>query len=537
MQVISRAVSLAVWMATAVAGLGAAQQEPRREVAPAPDRAPGEGEGPFERLIIRGATVIDGTGAPARGPMDIVVEGNRIVEVRSVGAPGLPIDAERRPGDATRELEAHGMYVLPGFVDLHGHIGGARQGTPAEYVYKLWLGHGVTTVRDPGSGNGVDWTLDERTRSADDAIVAPRIFVYVRPGMGWDRGPITTPAAAREWVRWAARRGVDGLKLGSYDPDIMAALIDEARDQGLGTQAHLGQMGVARMDVVDAARLGLGSMEHWYGLPEALFVDRTVQDFPFDYNYNDEYHRFGQAGRLWKQAAEPGSEHWNAVIEELVALDFVIDPTMTIYEASRDVMRARQAEWHEAYTLPSLWQFYQPSRESHGSYWFDWTTQDEIEWKQNFRIWMAFLNDYKNRGGRVTTGSDSGFIYKLYGFGYVRELELLQEAGFHPLEVLRAATLCGAEALHEPKGEPIGFGIIRPGMLADLVVIEEDPIRNLKVLYGTGTVRLNDETGEVERVGGVRYTIKDGIVYDARQLLADVRRMVEEAKGESAAAR
>jgi len=511
-----------------------AQDEPqdRRQVRHAPDRRPGEGEGPFERLIIRGATVVDGTGAPPQGPIDIVIEGNRIVEVQSVGAPGVPMREERRPGNATRELDARGMYVLPGFVDLHGHIGGVQQGTPSEYVLKLWMAHGVTTVRDPGSGNGVDWTLEERARSTANAIVAPRLFVYVRPGSGWDRGRINGPEAAREYVRWAAGKGVDGLKLGSYDPEIMAALIDEAKRHGLGTQAHLGQMGVARMDVLDAARLGLGSMEHWYGLPEALFADRTVQDFPTGYNYNDEYHRFGQAGRLWKQAAPPGSEKWNAVMDELLELGFVIDPTMTIYEASRDVMRAREAEWHDTYTLPSLWQFYQPSRESHGSYWFDWTTADEIEWKRNYQVWMAFLNEYKNRGGKVCTGSDSGFIYKLYGFDYIRELELLQEAGFHPLEVIRSATLCGAETLFGPKGRSIEFGIIRPGLLADLIVVEENPVHNLKALYGTGTLKLNDETGKAERVGGVKYTVKDGIVYDAKQLLADVARMVTEAKSQ-----
>ncbi len=510
-------------------------QDAERTVPHAPDRASDEGEGPYDRLIIRGVTVYDGTGAPGRGPMDIVIENNRITRIVGVGSPGAPIDESRRPKDATRELDASGMYVLPGFVDLHGHTGGLRQGTPAEYVYKLWMGHGVTTVRDPGSGNGVDWTLLAQQRSAANEIVAPRLFVYVRPGSGWGNGPINTPESAREYVRWAAKKGVDGFKLGSYDPAIMAALIDEAKQHDLGTQAHLSQMGVARMNVLDAARLGLGSMEHWYGLPEALFDDRTVQDFPVDYNYNNEYDRFGQAGRLWKQAAKQGSDKWNAVMDELLELGFTLDPTMTIYEASRDVMRARNADWHQKYTLPSVWKFYQPSRTSHGSYWYDWTTQDEIEWKENFRIWMTFLNEYKNRGGRVCTGSDSGFIYKLYGFDYIRELELLQEAGFHPLEVLRAATLCGAETLHEPKGTPVQFGIIRPGMLADLVVVEENPMRNLKVLYGTGTVKL-DENGNPITVGGVKYTIKDGIIYDAKRLLADVARMVEEAKQAKAAA-
>ena len=147
---------------------------------------------------------------------------------------------------------------------------------------------------------------------------------------------------------------------------------------------------------------------------------------------------------------------------------------------------------------------------------------------------MQFLNEYKNRGGIVTTGSDSGFIYKLYGFDYIREFELLREAGFHPLEVIRSATLYGAQELNDPKGLPPDFGMIREGLKADFVVVDENPLQNLKVLYGTGTPRLNDETGEVERVGGIKYTIKDGIVYDARQLLADVREMVRRAKMETA---
>jgi hypothetical protein len=284
-------------------------------------------------------------------------------------------------------------------------------------------------------------------------------------------------------------------------------------------------MGVARMNVLDSARLGLTTMEHWYGLPEALFVDQTVQDFPLDYNYNNEQDRFGQAGRLWKQAAPPYSAHWNKVMDELIELDLTLVPTFTIYEASRDLMRARRAEWHDEYTLPSLWRFYQPSRKAHGSFWFYWTTEDEVEWKNNYHLWMTFVNEYKNRGGRVAAGSDSGFIYKLYGFAYVRELELLREAGFHPLEVIRSATLEGAEAL----GMSDQIGTVEVGKLADFAILEESPLQNLKVLYGTGAIKLNEDNEPI-RVGGVRYTIKDGIIYDAPALLADVRRMVREAK-------
>lgn len=503
--------------------VGWAQEKPK-SIPKAPPRA--EGEGPFQRLILRGGTLIDGTGAPPIGPVDIVIERNRIVNIKSVGYPGLPIDPKRRPkakpGD--KELDVSGMYILPGFIDMHAHIGGVRQGTPAEYVFKLWMGHGITTIRDPGSGNGLDWVLEHKEKSARNEITAPRIEAYVRFGQG-HKGPIATPEQARKWVREVAKRGADGLKLSSYRPDIMAATIDEAKKNGLRTACHHAQMGVAWMNVLQSARLGLTTMEHWYGLPEAMFTDRTVQDFPLDYNYNNEQDRFGQAGRLWKQAAPPYSEKWNAVMNELIALDFTIVPTMTIYEASRDLMRARRAEWHEEYTLPSLWEFYRPNRESHGSYWFYWTTEDEVEWKRNYQLWMTFLNEYKNRGGRVCVGSDAGFIYKLYGFAYIREMELLREAGFHPLEVIRSATLWGAEAL----GLVDQIGTVEVGKLADLVVVEENPLQNLKVLYGTGAIKLN-ENNEPVRVGGVKYTIKDGIIYDAKKLLADVRRMVKEAK-------
>src|SRR5438046_8137428 len=105
----------------------------------APNRRAGEGEGPFKRLVIRGATVIDGTGAPPIGPCDIVIEGNRITAIRVVGYARVPIDEQGRPAKGDKEIDGSKMYVLPGFVDMHGHIGGTDQGTTAEYVFKLWM--------------------------------------------------------------------------------------------------------------------------------------------------------------------------------------------------------------------------------------------------------------------------------------------------------------------------------------------------------------------------------------------------------------
>lgn len=495
-----------------------------------PERLPGEGKGPYQRLILRGATVIDGTGAPPIGPMDIVVEGNRIVDMVSVGAPFSKIDESKRPGKAAREIDVQGAYVMPGLIDLHTHVVATQKPAPSDYVYKLWLAHGITTVR--GVPNGpLEWSLSEKKRSARNEIAAPRLIVYQSPGAGkkWADRKIRSPEDAREWVKYAAKQGVEGLKLGAFPPDIMQSLLDEASKHQLGSTAHLGQTGVAQMNVLDAARLGLQGMTHFYGLFEAMYEDHDVQPFPFDYNYNNEQDRFGQVARQWN-LVEPGGEKWNALMDELLERDFYLNPTMTIYSASRDLMRAMNADWHQTYTLPSLEKWYTASRGAHGSYWFYWTTEDEVAWKSFYHIWMRFLNEYKNRGGKVTVGSDSGFIYQLYGFGTILELEMLREAGFHPLEVVRSATMHSAMELNKASGKPVEFGVLRPGMLADMLIVDENPLENFKVLYGTGALKLNDETGKVERVGGVKYTIKDGIVYDAKKLLGEVADMVSEAR-------
>ena len=489
--------------------------------APAPDRQQGDARGPYDSWVVRNVMLVDGLGAPPRGPVSLLIKGAKFDKILGAAAEIEGVEFE---------LDGTGMFALPGLIDSHAHIGTPSQGlagpvTPPEYIFKLWLAHGITTVREVGSTMGLRWTVEHAKRSDAGAISAPRIVPYAMfPGT-----QITSALGASKWVRKVAAAGAEGIKLRGGTKAAVSAVYESAQKLGLGTANHHDQTGVYHVDVLDSARAGLDSMEHWYGLPEALFVDRTIQDYPPDYNYSDEQWRFGQAGRLWQQAAGPGTPRWNSVLQELVELDFTLVPTFTIYEANRDVARARDAEWHNQYTWPALAKFFLPDPRLHGSYHFDWTTADEVAWRNNFSRWMQFVNDYKNRGGRVAAGSDAGFIFKLFGFAYIRELELLQEAGFHPLEVIQAATLNGAELL----GMEDSIGSISPGKQADFLLVKGNPVANFKLLYGTGHMRLDRTTNKLERAGGVSYTVKDGVLFDAKKLLADVASMVAAAKNTS----
>ena len=199
-------------------------------------------EGPFTQLIIRGATLINGNGAPPIGPVDVVVEKNIIKEVSVVGYPGVEIDPKKRPElkNGGKEIDAHGMYLLPGFIDMHGHIGGVDQGADWDYVFNLWLAHGITTAREP-SGRGRDWALDLKRKSEKNEIIAPRIIQYTGFGQG-SKYEISTTEQARQWVRENAKAGSDGIKFFGAAPEIMEAALDENNKLGLGSACHHAQM-------------------------------------------------------------------------------------------------------------------------------------------------------------------------------------------------------------------------------------------------------------------------------------------------------
>lgn len=463
-----------------------------------------------KRLVIRAATIIEGNGTPAEGPKDIVIEGNVITQIVTLDAAAIKNGTARRPAAGDAEIDATGKYVLPGLINIHGHVQDERAGIPQplDYQMKLWLGLGVTTVRDVSSETKV--TIGLRERSMAGEIIAPRLYVYAR----YAYMPIPrNEQEARARVKAIKADGADGIKLFGMDKDVYPAVLDEARKQGLRVAHH---MAVDETNAWDAAANGLTSIEHWYGVPDAAILD-GVQKFPSGFNYADEGMRFRWAGRLWREA-DPA--RLQEVLKAMVKGGVAWNPTLDIYEASRDLQRAESQPWFQEYLHPTLKSYFEPDPSKHGSYFANWSSTDEAYWKENYRIWFGAVRDFEKLGGVIGVGEDAGFIYQVYGFGLIRELELHQEAGFQPLKVLQHATANNAQIL----GESARLGRLRAGFLADLVVVNGNPLEDLKTFYPPR------EGAAAGAGGGVAWTVKDGIPYDAQRLLKEVRSMVVDAK-------
>ena len=329
----------------------------------------------YGRLVIRNAIVVNGNGTPARGPFDIVLENNLIAALVPLDPVAIKNGSANRP-DGDAEIDATGKYVLPGLINAHAHVQDSRGGIPQplDYELSLWLACGITTIRDVGSDVGKTLKLAEESNKGE--VAAPRILVYARYS---SRPMPKNTDEAREKVRELKAKGVDGLKLFGLDRDIMEAVLDEAHKLDLGIAHHAG---VEETNAWDDIHFGTTSIEHWYGIPDAA-LEEGVQQFPASYNYNNEVDRFRYAGRLWREADH---ERLMQVLDAMIESGVAWVPTMDIYEASRDLQRAQTQPWFEDYLHPTLERYFRPDPANHGSYFLGWTSEDEVYWKENYRI-------------------------------------------------------------------------------------------------------------------------------------------------------
>jgi cytosine/adenosine deaminase-related metal-dependent hydrolase len=245
----------------------------------------------YERLVIRDVMVVNGKGTPPYGPCDIIVIEGKIKEIVNVDSISLNRYKNKRP-EADKIIEAKGMYVIPGLVDMHIHINIADEKcgpNGAEYAYKLCLAHGITTIRTCGFGTD-EKLLEHKRLSKENKIIAPRIMV-----LGSWPVEAHTIKESREAVRKLKKLGVDGIKMiprPNVTAEMLEAMADEARKVNLpgGIAIHHAQNSVLDALITSNAAKDMLIIEHTYGIPQAALPG--TQNFPPYYNYSDEVDRF-----------------------------------------------------------------------------------------------------------------------------------------------------------------------------------------------------------------------------------------------------
>ncbi len=433
--------------------------------------------------------VIDGTGAAARDDQTVVLSGGKIESVGDAASAAVPANA--------KVLDLHGYTVIPGLVGMHDHLvypmGNAIFGEMAYSFPRLYLAAGVTTIRTTGA---LEPYTDLELKKAINAgqIPGPKIHVtgpYLEGAGSFSiqMHALNGPDDATRTVNYWMDEGVDSFKFYNYvTPAEMSAAIKAAHARGVKLTGHLCSIGFR-----EAAALGIDDLEH------GLLVDTEF----FPWKKPDTCVMTAQdLGFYGKLDVNSGPVH--DMILDLVAHHVAITSTLPVFEMgvpgrppiqqrildalSPDARSAVLANKVRATDSAAL-------RRRYGS--------DISPWTAAFKKEEEFEFAFAKAGGTLLAGLDpTGMGGIIAGFGDQREVELLVEAGFTPIEAIHIATSNGAEFL----GDPVGT--IAPGKAADLVVIEGDPSKNIADIENVETV------------------FKDGIGYDSARLIDSVRGIV-----------
>jgi len=524
-----RAVAVLVLIAVGSSAAAPLAQEPITDFKrpPVQTRQFGElAEGPYNRLVIQSVNVLPGHGGPSVGLYDILIEGNEITEMRRFDPYTPETEWEHLEGD--RIIDGRGKHVMPGMINLHLHL--RNEPLPLDYVYYLQLATGITTL-GPASDRGLDEAMTEAGRSARNELLAPRMY----PLWSWGSGisgysreqledPAMTPEIAEKMVAAGGKQFyLNGL---CWNRELFGAAARAITAAGGISAVHVQPNSLAEVNAVIAAEEGVTMIVHHYGYAESA-LDRTVPDYPRDYDYFDENERFRQAGKVWEEVGrnpETKKRLLGEIVDRLVKSGVVMQPNRATYEANRNILAAMGWPWHEKYTHQALWDMHLPNPRNHAVFHYDWTSDDEYYWTYMYNLWGELIYEFNKRGGTVVFGTDDNYQWSTGGFGNVRELQLMRETGMHSLEVLRTANLNSAKLLGLDN-----LGLVRPGYLADLLIVDGNPAENLRYLYPFGAIRKNEDH-TMYRTEGIVYTIKDGVVVNNAKVMEEVARIVAESK-------
>ncbi len=434
-------------------------------------------------LILRGGTLIDGTGSPPLSEAVVIIKGNRIQSIARVGETKLPSGAQ--------VIDCRGKTVLPGLIDVHVHLGGSPGAmvTPAEYapsiMYKYLKGYlisGVTTVKS--AGDMMELMLDLRGKEKRGELVSPRIFTvgpcFTAPGghpahifkafpplVESATRQVTDPEVARQMVREVAGAGVDcikailedgGGKLPKLPYPAFAAIVDEAHKAGLKVSVHI----ASYQDAEEAVRQGADGLEH--GIRD---IDEISPQLIEEIKSKNIY--YIPTLSVW--------ESYFRLIDEPALLE---DPFLTlsvpkvIFESLQNPESPLRQIMADQARLESI--------------------------RERYANASANLLRMARAGVKVVAGTDAGNSLVFHGPAVHRELELLVDAGLSTMEAIVAATRTAAEYL----GQEEALGTIAPGKLADLLVVDGDPLE------------------DIASTKNIHLVVKNGVIVDRDQLAAEI---------------
>jgi imidazolonepropionase-like amidohydrolase len=402
------------------------------------------------------------------------------------------------PADA-KVLDLHGYTVLPGLVGMHDHMfypeGGGWFADMGYSFPRLYLASGVTTIRTTG---GLETYTDIEIKKQIDAGKAPGPKVHITGPYLEGEGSfavqmhaLSGPDDARKTVAFWAEQGATSYKAYmNITRAELGAAIDEAHKRGLKVTGHL-----CSVTFREAAALGIDDLEH------GLLVDT---DF-VPGKKPDTCPPTGPALMQLAQIDINGSEV-QQTIRELVAHHVAVTSTLPVFEMFLPDRPSLQPRMLDALSPDARATFLANKvRVGDAAFLHQRYGTDTSPWPVLLKKEMQFEHAFVKAGGLLLAGEDpTGIGGVLAGFGDQREVELLVEEGFTPVEAIRVATFNGAQFL----GEADHIGSIAPGMQADLVVIHGDPAANI---------------ADIEKVETV---FKDGVGYDSAKLINSVRGLV-----------
>lgn len=420
--------------------------------------------------VIEGGTLIDGTGGQPLENAVVVVRGNRIAAVGAKGRVSYPRQAN--------VIRADGKFILPGLIDAHVHY--------HEWQGELHLAHGVTTVKD--TGNPVEW-LEALSRAiAAGQTAGPRLFytgnsLTSPPALKDHHVGLQSPEMGRRAVRILKAHGAIAAKVHQQiTPELLRAIADEAHQLGLPVTGHLRRIGAK-----EAALAGIDGLEHSTGIPRSTGANpgRLVTDDPENdlVGYYDDLN----------EAAEMQEENFAPLVRLLIAKRVAIIPTLVTWFRVASDRRAAYAREDAVFAqvkalryvpeeVRKLWQtsaIYEPASAS-----------DLERFRRAYAKMSRFLKQFHDAGGTLIAGSATSVMVP--GLSMHREMEMMVDLGLSPRQVVDMATRQNAEFLRQDKE----LGTVTVGKLADLIVVERNPLEDIK------------------NIGRVALVLKDGKLVD-----------------------